>query len=117
MRLTEVPDSGAKPTSYMRVEEFKPTAAQLQEYAGTYRSQEIEPVYRIRVQEGKLVLNRLKSKAAELQPALKDVFTTSVGSLRFLRNSAGRVTGVVLNAGRVLNFRFYKAAETANAVY
>lgn len=107
-RFLEVPDSGAKPVEYMRAEEFRPAAGQLQEYAGTYQSPEIDPAYRIAVQDGKLVLERLKNEPARLQPALKDLFTSSLGSVRFTRDAQGRVSGFVLNAGRVLNVRFPK---------
>jgi hypothetical protein len=49
---------------------------------------------------------RLKSKDAPLEPAIKDLFTSTEGSIRFTRDARRTVTGFVLNAGRVLNFRF-----------
>ena len=36
MRLIETPDAGGKSAIYDRAEEFKPTFAQLADYAGTY---------------------------------------------------------------------------------
>jgi CubicO group peptidase (beta-lactamase class C family) len=107
MRLVEVPDEG-KPQVYERFEEFTPTPAQLQEYAGTYGSDEIEPLYRIVVREGRLFLGRLKSAPERLEPATRDLFTGGPGTMRFTRNEKGGVSGFVLNAGRVLNFRFSK---------
>lgn len=107
-RLLEVPDAGGKPTEYARADEFQPGPAQLQEYAGTYQSPEIDPAYRVSVKDGKLVLDRLKNEPARLQPALQDLFTSSLGSVRFTRDAQGRVSGFVLNAGRVLNVRFPK---------
>jgi hypothetical protein len=41
-----------------------------------------------------------------LEPAIMDLFTSSLGSLRFTRDPGGRVTGCILNRGRVLGFRF-----------
>lgn len=110
MRLIEAPDSGEKPTVYERAEEFKPTLAQLQDFTGAYQSEEIEPIYRLAIRDGKLVLERLKSRATQLEPAIKDLFTSSLGSLRFTRNSEGHVTGFILNRGRILGFRFKRAA-------
>ncbi len=110
MRWTDVPDSGAKPVSYERREEFKPTPSQLAEYAGSYRSDEIDPEYLLAVQDGRLVLERLKSTPSPLTPAIKDLFTNPIGNIRFVRDSGGKVTGFVLNSGRILNFRFRKIA-------
>ena len=113
MRLISVPDSGAKATVYERAVEFKPAPTQLQDYVGLYRSDEIEPVYRMGIQDAKLVFDRLKSKTVQLEPAIKDLFTSSEGSIRFTRNAQGKVTGSILNSGRILNFRFNKAGDNA----
>ncbi len=111
MRCIEVPDSGAKPTVFERAEEFKPAPAQLAEYVGRYQSDEIEPVYRMALVDGKLVLERLKSNPSPLEPAIKDLFTSSLGNIRFVRDSQARVMGFILNRGRILNFRFNKTTS------
>jgi len=110
MRWIDVPDSGAKPVAYERAEEFKPTPAQLADYVGQYQSDEIEPVYRMAIQDGKVVLERLKSGPSPLAPAIKDLFTNPLGNIRFVRDAQGKVAGFILNRGRILNFRFKKAA-------
>jgi hypothetical protein len=83
-----------------------PTAAELADYAGSYVSQEIEPLYRMVVQDGKLTLTRLKHKPAPLEPRTLDVFTAEIGTIRFTRDPNHRVSGFVLNSGRIRNFRF-----------
>ncbi|HSC30012.1 MAG TPA: serine hydrolase domain-containing protein [Vicinamibacterales bacterium] len=93
---------------FVRAEPFSPTAAQLAEFAGAYRSEEIEVVYRIALDEGALSLERLKSRPARLQPIVKDTFTSQPGTIRFLRNASGVVTGFDLEAGRVRQVRFWK---------
>lgn len=110
MRWIDVPDSGAKPVAYERAEEFKPTPAQLADYVGRYQSDEIEPIYRMAIQDGRLVLERMKAEPSPLAPAIKDLFTNPLGNIRFLRDAQGKVTGFILNRGRILNFRFKKAS-------
>lgn len=109
MRMTVTPEGSAKPAVFERAEEIKPAEAALAEYAGEYRSDEIEPVYRMAVREGSLFLERLKSSPLKLEPEIKDLFTSALGTIRFVRDSRGRVAGFVLNRGRILNFRFRKA--------
>ncbi len=109
MRLISTPDSGARPTVYEREEEFKPTEEQLKEFAGVYRSDEIEPLFRMSLRDGKLVLERLKAGPATLEPAIKDLFTSPAGNIRFTRDARGQVTGFILGNGRVLNFRFRRS--------
>jgi CubicO group peptidase (beta-lactamase class C family) len=91
--------------------EFRPTAEQLSAYAGTYQSDEIESVYRIEIEDGALTLKRLKVKPDKLQPAIADYFRGLIGSLHFVRNSEGQVSGFVLNAGRIRDFRFRKSGS------
>jgi CubicO group peptidase (beta-lactamase class C family) len=116
MRVIEAPESGAKPVVYERAEEFKPTPSELAEYVGQYRSDEIEPVYRIAVRDGKLVLERLKSSQSPLEPAIRDLFTNPIGNIRFVRDGQGKVMGFILNRGRILNFRFRRATADSDRI-
>jgi CubicO group peptidase (beta-lactamase class C family) len=95
-----------KPDLFESISSSTPTAAELSDYAGSYVSQEIEPVYRMVVQDGKLTLTRLKHKPAPLEPRTLDVFTAEIGTIRFTRDPNHRVSGFVLNSGRIRNFRF-----------
>ena len=106
-RLTETVRGGAaKPLVFEAVDSFAPTPAQAAEYAGVYRSEEIEPAYRIVLAEGRLSLRRLKASPAALEPLTRDVFRGSAGTLRFTRDAKGRVAGFTLSNGRIRNFRF-----------
>jgi CubicO group peptidase (beta-lactamase class C family) len=96
---------------YAPAPEFRPSAAQLTEFAGVYRSDEIEPVYRIVVQDGGLTLTRLKSRPDKLRPLIADYFAGEIGGIQFVRGAGDRVSGFVLNEGRITNFRFRKTAE------
>ncbi len=109
-RLIETPPEGGKPEVFEAVPEFTPSALELKEYAAVYHSEEIEPLYEIKLDASKLVLHRLKNKPDTLRPVTHDLFSASVGSIRFKRNPQGKVSGFVLNTGRVINFRFDKGA-------
>ncbi len=112
-RLTETPRAGSgKPTPFDAVEPFAPSPADLAQYAGVYRSEEVEPIYRIVIEDGKLVLRRLKLEATTLEPLMRDVFTIPPGRIRFVRDTKGRVSGLAISTGRVLNLRFTKQVGT-----
>ena len=91
-----------------RHEPYAPTAAALGEFAGTYRSEEIDPAYRFIVREGALRLERLKAPPATLAPLVADTFTGPIGVIRFTRDAAGVVTGFVLDGGRIKRMKFVR---------
>jgi hypothetical protein len=107
---------GGKADVYEAVTTVDPSAAQLGEYAGAYVSDEIEPVYRFTLTDGKLTLTRLKSKPDALRATEKDVFTGQIGTIRFTRDNQQRVTGFVLDAGRIQGFQFTRRPEPTSAV-
>jgi len=80
--------------------------ADLKVFAGAYTSSELDAIWRIDLKDGKLMLKRLKSKPEALEPMLQDVFVGNTGAFRFKWGKDGRVSGFVLNAGRVRNVRF-----------
>ncbi len=97
---------GGKPDSFEAASPFLPTGPEMAEYAAAYVSEEIDPVYRIIIQEGNLTLARLKHKNETLRPAVRDVFTGEIGTVRFTRDANQHISGFILNAGRIQNFRF-----------
>ncbi len=109
-RLSIQRQSQEKPDVFEQVAEFHPTPEQLSGYAGSYVSGEIDPIYRIVVENGSLTLKRLKSKPRKLRPTIPDYFEGPNGDLHFQRDSAGKITGFLLNTGRIKNFRFTKTA-------
>jgi len=102
---------GEKPDIFESATAFTPSGTELSEYVGAYVSEEIDLVYRIVLQDGNLSLTRLKKKAETLRPAVRDVFTGDIGTVRFTRDSRQRISGLVLNAGRIRNFRFEKRVD------
>jgi hypothetical protein len=100
-----------KPDIFESVPSFDPTAAELAEYPGAFVSEEIDPIYRIAIQDDKLTLSRLKHKPETLRPATRDVFIGDIGTIRFTRDASKKISGFILDAGRVQNFKFTKRTD------
>jgi len=60
------------------------------------------------VRDGALRLERLKAPPAPLTPLVADTFTSPPGAIRFVRDAGGRVSGFVLDGGRVRRMTFAK---------
>lgn len=109
-QMTIQGQGAATPEVFQRVSEFKPTGEQLKAYAGSYASEEIDPIYRIGIQQDGLVLTRFKASPGKLKPIIEDYFEGPDGTVHFSRNASRGVTGFTLNSGRIMNFRFSKMA-------
>jgi CubicO group peptidase (beta-lactamase class C family) len=91
---------------YQRLQATNEVPPNLSDYAGQYRSQELETIWSIQVKEGKLVLQHRRQGEIPLRPVARDRFSGSnLGSLQFERDSGGKVTGVKVTTGRVRNLR------------
>ncbi|HUF23597.1 MAG TPA: serine hydrolase domain-containing protein [Vicinamibacterales bacterium] len=91
-----------------RAEPFSPAPSDLEEFAGAYRSDEVDVVWRLRVDGQVIRLERLKNRSAQIQPLVADTFSSPAGVLRFTRDMNGRIDGFTLEAGRVRGLRFRK---------
>jgi CubicO group peptidase (beta-lactamase class C family) len=80
-------------------------AGELTRYAGRYESPELETMYTLSVENGKLMLRRRRSEAIALVPSATDTFTAEGITYRFVRDK-GRVAGFLVDAGRTRNLRF-----------
>jgi hypothetical protein len=90
-----------------RVQEAAPKARELASYAGTYWSEEVGAEYRIEVKDSTLVLRRRRSEPAVLRPTYADAFSDRGVLYRFTR-VRGRVTEMLVDAGRIRNLRFVR---------
>jgi hypothetical protein len=104
---------GAKAEDWLGAEEYdrvtpvRPTAQELQEYAGTYASDEAEVEIRAVVEDGTLVLKRRPDSSIGLSPTYKDGFTAETyGTIVFRRGADGRVEGLSISQSRVWDLRF-----------
>jgi hypothetical protein len=77
-------------------------------YAGNYRSDEIDPVYRIVEENGKLVLKRLKHDPQPLAAAAPDLFQIEMGTIHFDRDAKKNIVKMKLSTGRIRDLEFAK---------
>ena len=105
--LEETGPSGDKAT-YRRMPALRIDARTLAEFAGDYISDELDVTWRIEPRGGNLVIRLSGVPDITLQPAFVDAFSSPAGVVRFVRSN-GRVTGLVVGAGRVTGFTFRRA--------
>jgi hypothetical protein len=59
-----------------------------------------------------LVLTQLKNDPGPLRPVTRDLFAGDVGKTRFTRDAQGKVDGVLLTTGRVVDLKFERVTTT-----
>jgi hypothetical protein len=95
-------------------EEARPAPATIptQDYTGTYTSDELDVRLVVAAKGDKLVVRRRPADEIELRPAYADDFAApGLGTIRFARDTSGRVTGFAIFAGRVIDVRFTRAGR------
>jgi CubicO group peptidase (beta-lactamase class C family) len=80
--------------------------AQLAEYTGSYYSEELDVTYRISLSNGDLRLEVGNGLDGRLRRSADDRMRRGAVTLQFERDANGRITGLVLDAGRVKNLGF-----------
>ncbi|MGE3617953.1 MAG: serine hydrolase domain-containing protein [Gemmatimonadales bacterium] len=81
-------------------------AAKLAEYAGDYRNDEVETTQTWKVEKGKLVVYAGYRRLGVLVPTYRDGFTRGGSVIDVLRDGKGRITGYLVESGRVRHLRF-----------
>ena len=95
-------------------EAWKPTADDVEQYTGTYFSEELEVFYRISaIEENAFVLQHRRLKDIPLKAENKDEFSGSMPIIlvNFVRDANGRVTGFHGSSGRSFGILFEKVHE------
>jgi CubicO group peptidase (beta-lactamase class C family) len=94
---------------YERVARATPTAAQLADYSGVYRSDEAEVELRASVEDGALVLKRRPDTTIRLTPLYADAFRAQgLGTVIFRRDAGNRPVALVVSQERVWALTFTK---------
>jgi len=79
-----------------------------EEFAGDYASDELDTTHRLRAEGGKLVLRIGLAEAQPLEPIFRDAFLVAGAQLVFQRDAQGKLSGYLVQAGRVRNIRFVR---------
>ena len=102
---------GVRESVFERVAETKPTATQLNDYAGSYRSDELNTSWQVDQRDGKLKISGARGEVSvELTPLFADAFSGAGWIVRFVRES-GRVTGLTVTTGRSRRVAFAREAS------
>ncbi|WP_276091429.1 serine hydrolase domain-containing protein [Pedobacter sp. JY14-1] len=91
--------------------DFHPTDKQLQAYAGTYYSPELDCKYGIALKGHELVLTNVKYDDTPIKFTGEDHLRTAfwwMAHLKVLRNNTNQITGFEVNDGRVMHLLFNK---------
>ena len=88
-----------------KVQPLKLNAEDLAPLAGRYYSEELDATWSLAVEDGALVIHRRGAPPQRPMPVVADEFMAGGLTLRFVR-ADGRVTGMVLDLGRVRDLRF-----------
>ncbi|MEZ4586690.1 MAG: serine hydrolase domain-containing protein [Gemmatimonadales bacterium] len=92
--------------TFARAEAAELDAAKLAEYAGDYRNDEVEVTHSWKVEDGKLVIYAGYRRLGELEPSYRDGFTRGGAVIDVVRDRRGRITGYLIESGRVRHLRF-----------
>lgn len=92
---------------------WHPTVAELREFVGEYRSDELDTSWHIRLVDGKLVSSHFRLGDSPFLPVTKDQFRSQGpgGELTFQRDRRGRITGFVSNSVRIRHFLFRRVGN------
>jgi CubicO group peptidase (beta-lactamase class C family) len=86
---------------------WKPSSAELNAYAGEYRSAELSTSYIFVVEGTELVARHFRTGDRRLRPIAVDRFQApAFGEVRFVRSEGGAIVGFTANSDRIRLFRF-----------
>ena len=98
--------TAAGPVTFARADSVALDPAALAEYAGDYRSDEVEVTHTWKVEKGQLAVYAGYRRLGILEPSYRDGFTRAGSVIDVVRNRKGRITGFLVEAGRVRHLRF-----------
>jgi hypothetical protein len=103
-------DDQENPDPPKAAQPFIMTPEELQAYAGMHYSPELETVYTFSVEGGRLMASHRRYDPFEVALITRDEFEGPffVDTIKFERDSSGRVTGMRISNGRVRNLWFDK---------
>ncbi len=91
---------------FLRADTVALDSTRLAEYAGEYRNDEIDVTHTWKLEKGKLAVYAGYRRLGVLEPAYQDGFTRGGSVINVIRDKKGRVTGFLIESGRVRHLRF-----------
>jgi CubicO group peptidase (beta-lactamase class C family) len=85
---------------------FDPASVRPGDYTGTYKSEELDVRYEVRIHDGRLEVKNGHRAAYPLVPIYPDGFRGGPATFRFTRDADGRILGFRIFAGRARDVRF-----------
>jgi CubicO group peptidase (beta-lactamase class C family) len=104
LRIAYEDDLG-NPYYYEKVEWWNPSRADLDAMTGEYASDEAEVTLRVALEQDRLVIRRRPDAIIPLTPSYRDGFSSSLGSVRFIRDSGGHAIEMSIGEERVWDLR------------
>ncbi|KPK88461.1 hypothetical protein AMJ80_11040 [bacterium SM23_31] len=95
-------------TPQARPEPVALSASQMRDYAGEYYSDELDVTYVISIENDTLVVGYGRVTGSRITAASTDQFRMGSQRMEFVRDSQNRITGFIMQAGRVQNLKFEK---------
>ena len=101
---------GYEADTFEKVERAKPSQAEMQAVAGDYISDEAETKLKVVLTPKGLEIHQRPDTVYPLKPTYASGFECELGSIRFLRDASGHVTGLSLGDSRMWDLRFQRVA-------
>jgi CubicO group peptidase (beta-lactamase class C family) len=102
-------DGGGQRLMELPLVKFDVSKADLQSFAGAYRSEELDVTYTVAVRDTSLSI-----QSTILHPVYKDAFVGDyLGIVRFLRDARGMVEGFTLNRNGAIGVRFERVKRAS----
>jgi hypothetical protein len=106
------PVAGREPAAAAAEAPPRPSAAELGAMAGRYHSTELDVTYVLDATPDGLRVTRRAAPTRPLIPTAADRFTAAGQVYTFQRDRHGRVTGFLIDAGRVRNIHFERLLDS-----
>ena len=97
------PDGDTTRYTFAAAAPWQPSAQELRDYEGDYRSDEVGSTYRVRLVGDSLRISARPGASVALQPRYPDAFSRRGSTLWFERDRRGRIVALHIGEGRLWN--------------
>jgi hypothetical protein len=100
-------------TRYRRAQPYAPTDADLKAFAGRYQSDELKAVIQMAPGKGGFMgrINETPADGVEFKPVDRDTFQLGMLTIRFRRDTTGKVVGLDFSNPVLRNIKFTRLSD------